>query len=162
MSTLPCPSAAVSHGCLGQEGTKEDLSSPQNQIKPRPLLQCSGRILSVPPVRPQFSVAVPPSCGRERNSTWRGKQTPGAGRNSPQRPQKGEETKGTKDSTRVTLFIFSYCFTFPFYLPNPGFPCRLPSINSFSNTLQFTRCFTNILCDLFSSPFYITLLPLPE
>lgn len=36
---LPCPSAAVSHGCLGQEGTKEDLSSPQNQIKPRPLLQ---------------------------------------------------------------------------------------------------------------------------
>lgn len=115
---LPCLSAAVSHGCLGQERTKEDLPSPQNQIKPRPLLQPPGRILSVPPVRPQFSVAMPPSCGRERNSTWRREQMPGPGRNSPPRPQKGEESKGTRNTARVTLFVFSYCFTFPFYLPS--------------------------------------------
>lgn len=86
MQRAKCLAAFLLHSSsmalLGQERTKEGLASlgcsPQNRVTPKPPLQHSGQNPFNSAVRPQLSVAIPPSFGGERDYTWREEQTLGA------------------------------------------------------------------------------------
>lgn len=87
------------------------------------------RILSVSQLRPQLSVAIPPSCGREWDSTWRGEQNAkGGAETSPNASLIQKEVRdGTKKryhQTNTLHCLFVLCLSFrPSKTSPPTYPC---------------------------------------